>query len=118
VAAFLGAALALHRSPLALLVGLASATAAGVVLLGLRWMRQRVGRDAGLGLGDVKLIAAAGLWLGVATPAMIAIAASLGLLAVLVLRPRDGRIAFGPAIAGATWLIGWLVEYGRWPPVI
>ena len=66
----------------------------------------------GLGGGDAKLLAAAGAWLGLAAlPWLVAIAASLTLLAALFLHRTDrtiGRITplpFGPGLAAATWLI-------------
>ena len=72
-----------------------------------RWLR---GRD-GLGLGDAKLLAASGAWLGwTALPSVILFAALLGLAFVLLRRkPFDAasRIAFGPALALATWFV-WL----------
>jgi leader peptidase (prepilin peptidase)/N-methyltransferase len=77
------------------------------------------GRD-GLGLGDAKLLAASGAWLGwQALPSVILFAALLGLAAVLVLRvagkhlDATSRIAFGPALAAATWAV-WL--YGPLVP--
>ncbi len=72
------------------------------------------GRD-GLGWGDVKLAAASGAWLGwQAMPSMILVAALLGIGAVLVRRrclkiSTGETIPFGPALAGATWLL-WLAE--------
>jgi leader peptidase (prepilin peptidase) / N-methyltransferase len=84
----------------------------GFALIAELYRRLR-GRD-GLGLGDAKLLAASGAWLSwEALPGVVLIAAALGLGAVLV-RSRAGkpidatsRIAFGPALAGATWLV-WL----------
>ncbi|HWD28761.1 MAG TPA: A24 family peptidase [Rhizomicrobium sp.] len=78
--------------------------------------RRLRGRD-GLGLGDAKLLAASGAWLGwVALPSVILFAALFGLAFVLLRRkPLDGasRIAFGPALALATWIV-WL--YGPLVP--
>lgn len=72
------------------------------------------GRTA-LGLGDVKFIAAAGLWVGIwQVPALIAIAAIGTLAAVFALRAcgrlGDGplserRIPFGPGLATALALL-------------
>jgi leader peptidase (prepilin peptidase)/N-methyltransferase len=71
------------------------------------------GRD-GLGLGDAKLLAASGVWLGVeALPSVLLLASAGGLLSAAgaVLRGRgvslNSRIAFGPFLAFATWLV-WL----------
>ena len=93
------------------------ATAIVVPFLGLmigyrRWR----GRD-GLGLGDVKLAAVAGAWLGWATIfAVIELAALLALGAYIVngyLRKRPLKatefLPFGLFLAPAIW-IGWLIE--------
>lgn len=75
-----------------------------------RWLR---GRE-GLGLGDAKLLAASGAWLAwQALPSVVLFAAILGLALVLVRRlmgqalSATDRIAFGPALAAATWIV-WL----------
>ncbi|MFS8042413.1 prepilin peptidase [Xanthobacter sp. AM33] len=76
------------------------------------------GRD-GLGLGDVKLAAVAGVWLSVtAMPVVVEIAALAGLLAYGVTRLTSGRaprvrdrLPFGLFFAPAIW-IGWLFD--RW----
>jgi len=92
-----------------LLWGVFAAAVATAVLLAARVLfRQRRG-DPGLGLGDVKLIAALALWLGLATPWAIVGAAMLGLGAHGILRPSDGRIAFGPAIAASGIFTGLLL---------
>lgn len=64
-----------------------------------------LGREA-LGLGDVKLFAAAGLWVGVERlPWLLLLSAILGLLAHLLWRRRNGEVEmpFGPAIALALY---------------
>jgi leader peptidase (prepilin peptidase) / N-methyltransferase len=77
------------------------------------WLR---GRE-GIGLGDVKLAGAGGVWLAWSTiPVAIEIAA-LAALAVYVLRQLAGgdvmtataRMPFGLFLAPAIWL-GWLLE--------
>lgn len=114
VVAVVCAALSLRASAASLYVGLASAAAAWLILMGLR--RMRLGRrDPGLGYGDVKLICALALWLGLQTSAMLAMAAILGLVAVAVLRPADRRISFGPAIALASFVMTIALEVGWWP---
>ncbi len=68
---------------------------------------RRTGRD-GLGLGDAKLLGAAGAWLGWAElPLLIAFAAVSALAFAILTRQR--RIAFGPWLAGAFWLL-WIVK--------
>ena len=64
----------------------------------------------GLGLGDAKLFAAAGAWLGwQSLPMVLLIATTGGLLQALVMRMahRDDRLAFGPWIACGFWAM-WL----------
>ena len=73
------------------------------------------GRD-GLGLGDAKLVAAAGAWLGwQSLPFLLLFAAAGQLLALLVTPLFGGRfdssaaIPFGPAIALSFWAL-WLLR--------
>jgi leader peptidase (prepilin peptidase) / N-methyltransferase len=83
------------------------------LMLGYRRWR---GRD-GLGLGDVKLSAVAGVWLGLATIfAVIELAALAALAAYLIAskarqRPLNATafLPFGSFLAPAIWL-GWLAE--------
>ncbi|MDR3509250.1 MAG: prepilin peptidase [Caulobacteraceae bacterium] len=109
------AGLALQSSSPNLAIGLAASALSFIVLevvrrgfLGLR------GR-AGLGLGDVKLVAALALWLGAATPWAVALAAIIGLISMALIRPADGRLAFGPALALVGWAVGMGREAGLWP---
>lgn len=85
------------------------------IRLGYRALR---GRD-GLGLGDVKLAAVAGVWLSVtAMPVAVETAALAGLMAYGIRRLTTGRavrvrdrLPFGLFFAPAIW-IGWLFD--RW----
>ena len=78
------------------------------------WYRWRRGRD-GMGMGDAKLMAAAGAWVGVPglAPVMLG-GALLGLAFAGVQRLRGRvvgvgtRIPFGPSLAAALWL-EWLL---------
>jgi leader peptidase (prepilin peptidase)/N-methyltransferase len=90
---------------------------------GLLWLvatGYRVVRGhAGLGLGDAKLMAAAGAWLGVeAIPTVLLLASVLGLSGAIVLQvcgaklSARSRLAFGPFLGVSFWLV-WL--YGAWP---
>lgn len=65
------------------------------------------GRD-GLGLGDAKLLGAAGAWLGVQDLPLLVAAAAIGALAFAVLT-QQRRIAFGPWLSGAFCII-WVVR--------
>lgn len=65
------------------------------------------GRD-GLGLGDAKLLAACGAWLGPRDlPVLVGVAAVSALVFAVLTRQR--RIAFGPWLSGAFWMI-WIVR--------
>jgi leader peptidase (prepilin peptidase)/N-methyltransferase len=100
--------------PTLLLPHLIGAAAGFVAFAAVAEIYRRLrGRD-GLGLGDAKLLAAAGAWLGwQALAGLVLIAAVIGLAAVLVRslagRPMEptSRIAFGPALAAAFWIV-WL----------
>lgn len=72
----------------------------------------------GLGLGDVKLAAAGGIWLGWESFAVAVLAAAAAALAVVVLQVlragtwrREQRLAFGAFLAPAIWC-AWLVQQG------
>jgi leader peptidase (prepilin peptidase)/N-methyltransferase len=99
----------------ALEVGVVAAVAAGGVLLLLRGLMAATKGDPGLGLGDVKLIAALSLWAGAGTPWMILAASLLGLAAAPWLRDGAGRMPFGPLVAGGGWIVGVAMERG-WQP--
>jgi leader peptidase (prepilin peptidase)/N-methyltransferase len=94
-----------------LLGALAGFAAFAAIALAYRRLR---GRE-GLGLGDAKLLAAAGAWLGwQALPGLVLVAA-LGALAVALARAVTGdrlsatmRVAFGSYLALAFWLV-WLL---------
>jgi leader peptidase (prepilin peptidase)/N-methyltransferase len=97
---------------LALLDAILRAVATGGLLYGLRFGYRRLTGVEGLGLGDVKLAAAAGPWLmwptlplAIAVAAVAAIAAT-GVRAALVRRPLAWReeLPFGAFLAPAIWL--------------
>lgn len=111
-------------------VGLLQSTLGGAIGFGLFWLigylhYQRRGVE-GLGLGDAKLFAASGTWLGVAMLPHVLLVASLGGLLFAALRrghasgshdgdqSGSGRIAFGPWLAlgfFAIWVgrgLGWI----------
>jgi leader peptidase (prepilin peptidase) / N-methyltransferase len=80
--------------------------------LALAYERLR-GRE-GLGLGDAKLLAAAGAWLGwAALPSVVVVGAVSGLLLALLQAARGrrleagSRLPFGPHLALGFWLV-WL----------
>jgi leader peptidase (prepilin peptidase)/N-methyltransferase len=80
----------------------------------IAWLYRRVRQREGLGLGDAKLLAAGGAWLGwQALPSVVVVGAAAA-LAVALAGALAGsklatttRIAFGPYLALAIWLV-WL----------
>jgi leader peptidase (prepilin peptidase) / N-methyltransferase len=106
----LTAALTNHAAAAALGYALFAGLAAGY--------RRLRGRD-GLGLGDAKLLAVAGAWLGVDGLPNVVLLAALSALAVTVALAAARRnrlsggasIAFGPYLAAALWLL-WLADGG------
>lgn len=94
----------LPESLVGVLLGYASFRA---IATGYRALRAR----EGLGLGDAKLMAAAGAWLGgSALPNVVLLAALLGILAIVLGRisgraiDRTAAIPFGPFLSAAIWL--------------
>jgi leader peptidase (prepilin peptidase)/N-methyltransferase len=114
-AGLIGLGLAAERSQAALWIGLCASAIAFAVLAALRWSYVTVRGRPGLGMGDVKLIAALAAWLGLLTPWAVALAAIAGLIFVLVRGRPHERVAFGPALAAAGWLVGLTMEAGLWP---
>jgi leader peptidase (prepilin peptidase) / N-methyltransferase len=99
---------------------LVGALAGFAAFAAIAFVYRRLRRREGLGLGDAKLLAAAGAWLGwQALPGLVVIAAVCA-LAVALARAVAGdrlsattRIAFGSYLALAFWLV-WLLG----PPVL
>lgn len=84
--------------------GIGYATIAGIVHL----YRRLRGRD-GMGLGDAKLLAASGAWVGRQALPLVLLVAALGTLAVVLLHmrgraARDTAVPFGPGLAVGIWL--------------
>ncbi|HUO23356.1 MAG TPA: A24 family peptidase [Caulobacteraceae bacterium] len=113
--AVLGAGLAVLRSAQDLWEGMIAGAVAFVGLEVLRRAFIRFRGKPGLGFGDVKLLAALALWLGLLTPWAMAAASLGGLIAALIRPQADGRLAFGPWIAAAAWCVGLSREGGLWP---
>ena len=95
---------------------LAGAATGYLVLAGIGWAYRRLRGREGLGLGDAKLLAAAGAWLGVEPlPELVLVAAVLGLgLALLRAWPlrAETAVPFGPPLALAFWGL-FLVQAAR-----
>ncbi len=88
---------------------LAGAAAGGLALAALAFLYRRLRGREGLGLGDAKLAAAAGAWLGIAAlPLYFLLSGLLGIalaVALGALRDPARRIPFGPALGTALWLL-------------
>lgn len=105
----LGVTLALVGGPVGVAASLIGAgvgfAVLGSVMLGHRHLR---GFD-GMGLGDVKLLAAGGTWVGWQGLPMVVLVATLGtlLVALVTTRCRVGRdlaVPFGPGLASGIWV--------------
>lgn len=94
-----------------------SAVSAGLgflLLAGVGWAYRYVRGRTGLGLGDAKLLAASGAWLGAgALPTVLLWATGSALVCVLIASRRNAALTgashlpFGPFLAFGTWLV-WL----------
>ncbi|HYC14651.1 MAG TPA: A24 family peptidase, partial [Stellaceae bacterium] len=100
--------------PDALLARTIGAVAGFAVFWVLALLYIRVRHREGLGLGDAKLLAGAGAWLGWgALPSVVLVAAVVGLGAALTVSLAGRRVAldtklpFGPALCLGFWLV-WL----------
>jgi leader peptidase (prepilin peptidase)/N-methyltransferase len=111
-------ALGLAATPLVMEASLwwqaASALLGFAVLAGVAFAYAKLRGRPGLGLGDAKLLAAAGAWLGMqALPSVLLLACGSALLGLLIRGWRAGslsatsRVPFGPFLAFGTWLV-WL----------
>jgi leader peptidase (prepilin peptidase)/N-methyltransferase len=94
---------------------LGAAVAFGALWLVREGYRRWRGRE-GLGLGDAKLLAAGGAWVGLSqVPIVMFSGALLGLMYALLLWLRGAklsatsRLPFGPFLAVAIWLV-WLLQ--------
>jgi leader peptidase (prepilin peptidase)/N-methyltransferase len=110
----IGLVLAAVLGPEELVDRIAGAAFGYAGLWAVAWIYRRLrGRD-GLGLGDAKLLAAAGAWVGVsglpsvlAGGAIAALLAAGGLALAGTRLRRDSALPFGPFLAAAAWAV-WL----------
>ena len=100
----------------AIAIAVLRGVALAIAFLALRWTYKYLRGREGIGLGDVKLAAVAGIWLDWLTIAIaieIAALAALVVVAILALRGQritgKTRLPFGCFLAPAIWL-GWLLE--------
>ncbi|NLW11076.1 MAG: prepilin peptidase [Clostridiaceae bacterium] len=102
-----------ERSLVSLLIRLAAALGGGGLLLLISWLGYRIMKQEAMGMGDVKLLAAAGLITGFPGILMVFVLAfviaSLPALVLLIMRrikpETDGSLAFGPYISLAVILV-------------
>jgi leader peptidase (prepilin peptidase) / N-methyltransferase len=92
----------------------AGALAGFTSFAGIAWIYRRVRGHAGLGLGDAKLLAGIGAWVGwTGLPMVVLIGAVSALASVFLMRSlgrpfsRTTRIPFGPYLAFGGWFV-WL----------
>lgn len=105
-----------------LFVGLGPALAGMVLGWAMASVTRWLGRGRGgfLGAGDVKLLSAVGGWLGPLAVAVIFLAASASMGAIMVLHRKSHRVrlwCFGPALAGGAivYLLLVLTVFGDMP---
>jgi leader peptidase (prepilin peptidase) / N-methyltransferase len=98
----------------ALVAGLIGTAAGYLFILLVRAAYARLRGREGIGMGDAKLLAAAGAWVGwQGLPSVVLIAAIVGLVIVLLLRMRGSslsltdRVPFGTFLCLGMWLV-WL----------
>jgi general secretion pathway protein O len=107
VLAALGDGIGLHNALIGSLAGFGLFWALG------QYYFSRTGQE-GLGLGDAKLFAASGAWLGYALLPYVLLLATLAGLAFAVLRRsfENRQIAFGPWLALGFWLVWVSLHFG------
>jgi len=103
------------RGVASVLSGLGAALAVLLILAAVRSAYWRLRNREGLGFGDVKLLAALALWLGLATPWALAGAATLAIVASVLLPASRERLAFGPYLVAASVTAGLVMEMASWP---
>ncbi len=83
------------------------AVAGYAAFAGIAWIYRRWRDRDGLGLGDAKLLAAAGAWTGWASlPSVVLVGSVTALAWVLVARPDPQKpFPFGPFLALGFWLV-------------
>lgn len=109
-----GLALAFLRDPASLGAHVTGATVAYALFAFIGQIYFRKQGVEGLGLGDAKLFAAAGAWLGWSDLPLVLLIASVGGLAqaLLLSASRSGNIAFGPWLGFGFFLL-WTVNFAK-----
>jgi leader peptidase (prepilin peptidase) / N-methyltransferase len=97
----------------------------GVIIAGVFWLLRRLyfalRGIQGLGLGDVKFLGAAGIWVGVAGIPLVLLIAAVTALACAGVAQLSGReltaqtsLSFGPFLAAGLLATSALQHYGFW----
>lgn len=111
----IGLALAVLNSRTAALDHAIGAAAAFLLFAGLGEVFFRMRGIDGLGLGDAKLFAAAGAWLGWQNLPLVLLLASVGgLIQALLWQKPQAQMAFGPWIALAMGLVWTSMHFMGW----
>jgi leader peptidase (prepilin peptidase)/N-methyltransferase len=104
--------------PAAGIAAISEGVAIGAIFWSLQWLYYRLRKTPGLGLGDVKFLAAAGLWVGIAgLPTLLLIATLTALVAAGMLKlagqsmTRQTSLPFGPFLATGLLLTIMLQEF-------
>jgi leader peptidase (prepilin peptidase)/N-methyltransferase len=112
-----GLAEALWLEPASVFDRAEAAALAAASLYTLAFVYRRLRKREGLGLGDAKLLAAGGAWLGIGALPWVMIASALLALGYALIEQLRGRkltaatrIPFGPFLAAAIW-IAWLLSW-------
>ena len=114
----LARAAALEGAATALTAG-CEGIAIGAIIWMLRWLYFRLRKLQGLGLGDVKLLAASAIWVGAAGVPMQLLLASLTALAAAAMLPlaarpmtRHASLPFGPFLVLGLLTTFWFQQSG------
>jgi leader peptidase (prepilin peptidase)/N-methyltransferase len=109
-----GLAVAAFFTPEVLHMHALGAIAGWALVVAIRFAYRKIRHREGMGLGDAKLLAAAGAWVSLeGIPSVMLIGAFSGLLFAIVTAVRKGglsltdRIPFGVFLALGTWIV-WL----------
>jgi leader peptidase (prepilin peptidase)/N-methyltransferase len=118
------ARVALLESFMATIVAAGEGIAVGAVVWLLRWFFFSLRKYQGLGLGDVKLLTASGIWIGIAgVPVQLLVASLSALTAAAILRlagrgvGRKTSLPFGPFLVLGLLTVLWIEQSGGLQPL-
>lgn len=112
----LGLGYAAHQDDL--VMALSGAVAGYILIAGLALVWRRARGYEGIGLGDAKLLAAGGAWVGaIGLPVILLIASASGILVALTVSQRSrsrqerAAIVFGPCLGFGIWVVWCGINY-------